>query len=139
MSFDDDLKAQLEAEKETVEVPFTLNANPYVLKFTALDPWEWAEAGDHFPPRPGVALDRNFGYNMRDLVRSVAPRTGQLLRDGEPYAVEDWDALFKALSPAAVQRVCSAVFALHESETLNAVVSRAKKARAGTAQSSPQQ
>lgn len=139
MSFDDDLKAQLAAEKETAEVPFALNANPYVLKFTALDPWEWAEAGDHFPPRPGVALDRNFGYNMRDLVRSVAPRIGQLLRDGVPVEVDDWDALFKALSPAAVQRTCSAVFALHESETLNAVVSRAKKLRKPDAESSPQQ
>lgn len=127
MSFDDDLKAQLEAERATVDVPFTLNANPYVLRFTQMEPWEWAAAADRHPARVDVELDRNFGYNMRAVVREVVPQCGVLLSNDEPVADVDWDALFKALSPSAVQRMCSAVFGLHEAETIDAVVKRAKK------------
>ena len=129
MSFQDDLKAQLEAEKDTAEVRFLLNKNPYVLRFTQLDPWAWAEEADRHPPRPDVTLDRTFNYNMRELARAVAPRCGQLLRDGEPVEVEDWDALFTAMSPSAVNRMCDAVWALHEAEAINAVVSASKKLR----------
>lgn len=128
MSFADDLKAQLDAERDTVEVSFLLNKNPYVLRFTQMDSWEWAKEADRHPPRRDVTLDRTFNYNMRELVRAVAPVCGELLQDGEPVPVEDWDALFTALSPSAVNRMCDAVWALHESEMINAVVSASKKA-----------
>lgn len=127
MSLEDDLKAQLEAKRETAEVPFLLNGNPYTLRFTQLDPWEWAEEADRHPARRDVQFDRTFGYNMRQLVRTVAPACGQLLVDGAPVPVEDWDVLFKAMSPSAVQRMCSEVFALHEQETIDSVVTAAKK------------
>lgn len=151
MSFAGDLKAQLDAERDTVDVPFTLNKQPYVLRFTQMDPWEWAEAADRHPQRPGVQLDASFGYNMRALVKDVAPRCGVLLKDGEPVtlrrvqargdepAVDEWADLFKAMSPSAVQRMCSEVWGLHEAETIDTVVRLAKKLLSATGTSSGQQ
>lgn len=139
MGFADDLKAQLNADRPVADVPFRLNGNPYVLRFTQLDPWQWAEEADRHPARPDVALDRSFGYNMRELVKSVAPKIGTLLQDDEPVDVDDWPALFKAMSPSAVQRMCSEVFGLHEQETINAVVTRAKKLLSATGKSSKPQ
>lgn len=139
MSFADDLKAALTTERDTADVPFTLNGNEYVLRFTQMDPWEWAEEADRHPARSNVQLDRSFGYNLRTLVRAVAPRCGVLLVDGEPVAVEDWDNLFKAMSPSAVQRMCSAVFGLHEADAIDAVVKSAKKLRSTVGASSKAQ
>lgn len=148
MSFEDDLKAQLEAERDTVDVPFTLNDNPYLLRFTQLDSWIWAAEADRHPMRPDVTLDRTFGYNMRSLVRAIAPTCGQLFREGEPVELhilrddkgnviqDDWDALFRAMSPAAVQNMCTSVFSLHESESINTVVEQAKKLLAPAAKNS---
>lgn len=138
MGFADDLKAQREAGKPTAEVPFKLNGNPYVLRFTQMDPWEWAEACDQHPARPGVNLDSAFGYNMRSLVRSVAPDIGTLLEGDEPVEVPDWDDLFHAMSPSAVQRMCSEVFGLHESETIDGMVKNAKKLLSAARKSSTQ-
>lgn len=138
MAFADDLRAQREAAKPTADVPFRLNGNPYVLRFTRMDPWEWAEEADRHPVRPGVGIDSAFGYNMRSLVRAVAPKIGTLLQGDEAEDVDDWDELFHAMSPSAVQRMCSEVFGLHEAETLDGMVKNAKKLLTAARKSSTQ-
>jgi hypothetical protein len=131
MSFEDDLKAEFEAEKPHRNVDVKLNDKLYTLRFTVMDGIEWTAAGDMFPPRPGVLLDTRYGYNLRPLTLFVASKTGQRV-DGEKLTdltPDQWSNLFKALPGKSVSRIGDALFDLNE-YTPGAEVEALKKARA---------
>jgi hypothetical protein len=136
VSFDDDLAAELAAEKDHIDVDVVVNSKPYKLRFFQMDGLDWADQCDRFPIRPGVLLDMRYGYNLRPLSKAVAKLTGKMV-DGEKLVdltEEQWDGLLKMLPGAAMKHVGDALFNLNEWLPDVAVV-EAKKAFA--AESAP--
>jgi hypothetical protein len=135
MSFEDDMKAAIAAPKPHLDVDVTVNGNLHTLRFVQMDPLEWASEADRHPARPGVMIDSRYGYNLRSLVKAVAPQTGSLFDDGESRPIEDWPALLKLIAGNGFQRVTDAVWSLNEYLPEKAV-EEAKKARANSAKTS---
>lgn len=138
MSFDDDVAAQIAAEKDFVNVDVTLNGKLYTFRFFQMDGLEWADQTDRFPARPGVLLDMRYGYNLRPLSKAVAPLSGKQV-DGDTLidlTPEQWEKLFKALPGAAVMRIGDALFNLNEYAPGEAVEAAKKASAAESALSS---
>lgn len=139
MSFEDDLKAEFEAEKPTHDIDVSLNGALYTLRFTQMDALTWAAATDMHPARPGVLLDMRYGYNLRPLSLLVAAKTGQRV-DGEKLVdltPDQWTNLFKALPGASVMRIGDALFDLNEIAPAEAIAALKKELAAGSAQNLP--
>lgn len=131
MSFADDLKAATEAPKPFEDVPIALNGKSYTLRFTEMDPLEWADCCDRAPARPGVLLDTHFGYNLRVLTKIAAPLSGKRV-DGdsvEPLSEDEWRYVFK-VSGGMFQQITDALMMLNHIAPLKAV-EEAKKASRG--------
>lgn len=129
MTFEDDLAAVQAAPAPFLDAEVTVNGSYYALRFVQMDPFDWAVEVDKHPARPGVALDKRYGYNLRSLVKAVAPATGSLVEDDKTVPVKDWPALLKAIGGHGFQRVTDAIWAVNEYLPEQAVVA-AKKARA---------
>ncbi|KRC52128.1 hypothetical protein ASE16_03510 [Leifsonia sp. Root227] len=129
MSFEDDLKAEFEAERPTEDVTVSLNGKPYTFRFTQMDPTDWGNACDQAPPRPKVRTDNYFGYNMRELTHIAAPLSGKRVdgRDVITLSEDQWRSLLKALPGGQMQLVTDAIFRLNQIAPLEAVEA-AKKA-----------
>ncbi|MGJ4843906.1 hypothetical protein [Leifsonia sp. Le1] len=115
MTFEDDLKAECEAERPTADVDVLLNGNPYTLRFTQMEGMDWASNSDLAPARPGVLLDTRYGYHLRQLVTIVAPQCGGRV-DGDmvvPLTEDQWRAIFKG-NGRNVARIGDAIFMLNE-------------------------
>lgn len=133
MSFEDDLKAEYEAERPYEDVDALLNGTLYTFRFTKMDGTEWASACDRAPLRPGVLLDMRYGYNLRALAPIVAQASGGRV-DGDavvPLTPDQWRAVFKG-SGSTVARIGDAIFTLNEYGPADAV-DEAKKALAAVA------
>ena len=116
MSFEDDLKAQAEAERPHADVEVKLNQTLYTFRFRRMNGDEWANEIDKHPARPGVLVDMRYGYNLRSIVKAVAPKCGVRL-DGDVETVmdvEQWTQLFKVLDGAGVARVGDAIWGVNE-------------------------
>lgn len=135
MSFEDDVKAAVAAPKPFLDADVTVNGNLYTLRFEEMDPFEWASEVDLHPARPGVMIDSRYGYNLRSLVKAVAPCTGSLVEGDKTVPVKDWPALLKAIGGNGFQRVTDAIWARNEYLREKEVES-AKKARANSAKTS---
>lgn len=136
MSFEDDLKAEYEALKPTSDVDIALNGNLYTLRFKQMDGTEWADACDRAPVRPGVLLDKKYGYNLRFLVTLAAPLSGGRV-DGDsvvPLTPDQWRAILKG-NGRNVSRIGDAIFLLNEYGPEDAVDEAKKASAAGSAQS----
>jgi hypothetical protein len=134
VSFEDDLKAQAEAEHPSADVDVTLNGKLYTFRFRRMDGDEWANEVDKHPARPGVLVDMRYGYNLRSIVKAVAPRCGVRV-DGdseESLDADQWLQLFKVLDGAGVARFGDAIWGLNEFAPA-AEVEAAKKALRSTA------
>lgn len=138
MSFEDDLKAESEAELPYKDVELTLNGNLYVLRFTLMDGTEWAAATDQAPARPGVLLDTHYGYNMRALVYIVAPKSGRLVEGDSTKELTDdqWRLLLKSVKGGPMMRLGDTLFALNEYEPERAVEAAKKASRVAAATTS---
>lgn len=134
MSFEDDLKAQETAPVPSLDVDVLLNGNAHTLRFRRMNGMDWSAESDKHPIRPGVLIDMRYGYNLRALVKAVAPKTGVLVEDDVEREIdeEQWKSLFKALDGASTQRVCDTVWALNEYGPQQEI-DAAKKARRSTA------
>lgn len=132
MSFEEDLKAEYEADRPSVDVDVALNGKPYTFRFTQMVGTEWAAATDQAPARPGVMLDTAFGYNLRALTLLAAPLSGKRVEGDklEDLTPDQWKNLFRALPGASAMRICNAVFKLNQIDPAEAV-EEAKKAFAG--------
>lgn len=129
MSFDDDLDAQLSADKDTRDVDVVLNGKLVTFRFVQMDALEWAAATDMFPARPKVLLDMRYGYNLRGLTPLAAARSGKRV-DGDKLVEltpEQWEKLFKALPGAHVMRIGDSLFDLNEYSPGEAVVALKKE------------
>lgn len=115
MTFEDDLKAEYEAERPHVDVEALLNGTLYTFRFKQMDGTEWASACDRAAARPGVLLDMRYGYNLRALAPIVAQASGGRV-DGDtvvPLTPDQWRAVFKG-SGSTVARIGDAIFLLNE-------------------------
>lgn len=135
MSFEDDLKATTINDPIYLDADVTVNGNLYTLRFVEMDPFEWASAVDRHPARPGVLIDAKYGYNLRTLVREVAPLLGSRVEGDTTVPVEDWPALLKAIGGNGFQRVTDAIWSLNEYMRERQVESL-KKARSDSAKTS---
>jgi hypothetical protein len=129
MTFAEDLAAVQAAPKPFLDAEVTVNGTYYALRFTQMDPFDWATEVDRHPARPDTQIDKRYGYNLRSLVKAVAPVTGALVEGESTVPVEDWPALLKAIGGHGFQRVTDAIWAINEYLPEQAVVA-AKKARA---------
>lgn len=137
MSFFDDLAAARTAERAYEDVDVLLNGNLHTLRFTQSAPDEWAEVTDKNPPRIGVAIDK-YGFNLRKVVRALAPLVGELIVDGKPTKlrvdpvgaddrVDEWDDLLSALSGHFIGKIGDAIFNLNVYAPAQAVADAKKK------------
>lgn len=128
MSFKDDLEVAKTVERKYEDVEVLLNGHVHTLRFTASDPDQWADAVDRNPLRLGVAIDR-YGFNLRGVVKTLAPKVGSLIVDGEPVKlrvdpidpqnpkdperVDEWADLLKSLGGHFIQKIGDAIFYLN--------------------------
>lgn len=103
------------------------------LRFRRLPGNEWAALTLHHPPRPEVAVDRQWGYNIDSLCGAAAAHhsddgTAYGFRvetddDGNeteiPMDVATWADLFSVLSGSDVEDVRDAIWAINEHEPAN--------------------
>lgn len=138
MSFQDDLKAEFEADRPFIDVPVKLNNTLHTFRFTRMDPSEWVNACDMCPARPGVKFDMSFGYNLRLLAPLAAAQSGKRLEDGVPVAMtpEEWSQLFKALPGGVVGKLADALFTLNEFDPMQEIAEAKKASEAALALSS---
>jgi hypothetical protein len=137
MTFEEDLQAQGAKPTETADADVLINGRPYTLRFLQLAGHQWVAEGDKYPVRPEVAIDRRYGYNLRALCLAVAKMSGRRV-DGDalqPLSEEAWDAIFRDLPGADVQRVCDAIWELNEFRPEEALKA-AKKAAAALSEPS---
>lgn len=125
VSFADDLKAQSEAVLPHEDVEVLLNGNVHVFRFRQIDGVEWTAETDKYPARPGVLIDARYGYNLRALVKGIAPKCGVRLdgdteilmrveKASEGPAVDEWGDLWKAIDGPTFARITDAIWGLNE-------------------------
>jgi hypothetical protein len=128
-TFEDDLAAAQTPEDEYIDVLVLISKKPHTLRFRPMDGMAWAAETDRHPPRPNVAIDTKFGYNIRTLTKGAAPQCGVLLIDGEerplrvdpfdpeqPLAerVNQWESVFKSITGHEFKRITDAIWFLNE-------------------------
>jgi hypothetical protein len=138
MTFEDELDAAQAADPIHIDVPVELNGKLHVLRFYQWAGIEWATEADRHPARPGVLVDKRYGYNLRTLCLAAAKVTGRRLNNGEPVELspERWEQLFKTLGGAPVGRICDAIWGLNEAAPAEAVEQAKKEYAASSAATS---
>jgi hypothetical protein len=134
VSFEDDIKAELEAPKRTLDVTVKLNGNSHTFRVERMDPGEWVSATAACPADLSLPFDRAYGYNLEELTRIVIPRTAKRV-DGDDLvdvSAEAWDAIFAKVSGGTFGRFSDAIFNLNEFDDQQQVADL-KKALAGAA------
>jgi hypothetical protein len=99
------------------------------LRFRRLPGRLWGELAMKFPPRPEVALDRLYGYNVDGLCMAAAMYRRPAKEGGEPgpaYAFriedgaevpltnEEWFTLFDVVSGSDFRAICDVVWLLND-------------------------
>ena len=127
--FDSDLAAAKEKRvtapnTETVEV--LLNGHLVTLKFTEMDPMDWAEITSRNPVRLGAPIDRQYGYNVHGACRAAAAKCGVRVENGTdvPLALKrdsagkvigsQWNDLLSTISGHEFGKVADVIFGLNE-------------------------
>tara|TARA_R110002124_G_scaffold5003_5_gene31472 strand:+ start:1832 stop:2260 length:429 start_codon:yes stop_codon:yes gene_type:complete len=134
MSVDEELDAVIESrnvEPETETVDVMVGKSLWTLKFQELDGLDWANVIALNPLRPGVNIDRQFGYDYDGAAMTAAPLSGvRVTADGtEALSSEQWKKLFKTLAGHDFTKVANAVWALNEINPMRRLA-KAKKALA---------
>lgn len=135
MTFADDLKKAKAAKTPHEDVPVLIAGTLHTLRFSQMDGLEWAAETDRHPIRQDVAVDGQFGYNVRTLTVAVALASGARMEGAQavPLSEEEWQETFAAISGAEFQAITDAIWGLNEMNPRLAVaraVDMAKKARA---------
>jgi hypothetical protein len=142
MTFSEDLAAAKTVVREQIDVDVMLNGHLHTLRFTASDPDQWADVVDRNPPRPLVAIDE-VGFNLRGVVKMLAPKVGELVVDGkpeklrvdpvdpdspkDPNRVDEWADLLRALSGYYIEKIGDAIYRLNRHHPAQAVEAAKKK------------
>jgi hypothetical protein len=105
---------QLEAEIEDVNA--SVADSLVTFRFTALDGWEWQDITAHSVPRDGVAEDSGRPYNMDEVCKIAATRSGVILnRDTtSPVTAEEWERVWKIAPAPSLSAIKFRVWYLNE-------------------------
>lgn len=134
MGFLEDLQAAKAAVDSgdrvvTPNIDVVVNGRVYTVLYIRSDSAAWAEACVKHPPRPDVALDLQWGYNLSAVPVEVAEKSARVLEDGEEKTLtaEQWADLFEIM-PGRTRRTIEAnVWQLNENDPQQEI-ERAKKA-----------
>jgi hypothetical protein len=115
-------KAPIVAQLEQVQTELEQVQNQaaeflVTFRFTALHGFEWADLCAHSIPREGVAEDAGRAYNLDEVTKAAATRSGvRVLDDGQTIAVtvEQWQAVWETLPAPGLTQVKMAVWYLNE-------------------------
>jgi len=117
--------SEAEIVQEQIDTLTASASDTVTLRLTRLPGRDWSVLTSKAPPRPGVPIDGNYGYNY-DVVCEAAARYrnasgvafGHRLEDGEPVevAADEWDDLFDVLPGSEVAKIRDAVWVLNEYE-----------------------
>lgn len=126
MGFREDLDAAKAAERKHGFVDVLLNGQVYLVRVEQFDPLEWAELADRAPMRPDVAIDRGYGYNIRQLTLNAIPLCSTVTGpDGSEVEfkvdpvevkknrVDEWAEFLRAITPSRFAALSDALFALN--------------------------
>jgi hypothetical protein len=131
-TFEEDLAAAQAPSDDHIDVLVLINSKPHLFRFRQMDGMAWAAETDRHPPRPNVAVDAAYGYNIRSLTKGAAPQCGVLVVDGEERKlrvdppvkpkrgekvtkrVDQWEQVFQALSGHDFKRITDAIWSLNE-------------------------
>ena len=133
MSFKDDLvaaKAAVDAgdRVKTPPIPVVVSGTAYEVVFYRASTEDWSNATMKHPPRPGVNVDQQNGYNISRAAREISAKYGRLVVDGEEVeltvtpaskdqpAVDEWADLWAVIAPAAARMLEANVWVLHEKD-----------------------
>lgn len=130
VSFSELLKSAKAAKQEPVSatVEVTVGAELVTLKFRELPGVDWVNLTREYPVRPGVVIDRRYGYDLDAVCKAAAETSGVLVQGGEEVTlqvdpvvpgsrkprVNEWADLFEVLSGPDTARVVDAIWALNE-------------------------
>ena len=132
MGFKEDLaaaKSHVADRVKTVPIPVVVNEKLHEVVFYRAGTAEWAEATIKYPPREGVSLDHQNGYNLTAATREIAPKYGRVLEDGAEVelSAEEWADFWEVMPPASSRTIEANVWHIHEYDAVQEI-ERAKKA-----------
>jgi len=141
------IKEDLAAAKERVadrvktpEIPVVVGGKTHVLVFFRAEPLEWSTVTLKHPPREGIALDRQNGYDIAGVSRAVSVSLGRFVEDGTEVelSAEEWADFWDVVPPATGRLIEANVWALHEHDD-EQEVGAAKKGSTPRSSSRPKQ
>lgn len=112
-------------EAETVTQPVILEGEKVGVRVTSLDPSEWRLYTLQHPPREGVRLDTNAGFDVDAAAREF--KGVQLVSGDETVDLGDeWPAIYEKLARQDKQNLAYAVWMIHDSAYIEAVKTAGK-------------
>ena len=126
MSFKDDLAAARAAVPDTKTVDVSVGKALVTLKVRAVPTTTWTEITAQHPPRVGVPLDMNYGYNWHASSDEAALQSVVRVEDGKdvPFerteatddteAVDEWAELLEVISAPDLTAIRNVVWELNE-------------------------
>ena len=105
MSFKDDLAAARAAVPDTKTVDVSVGTALVTLKVRAVPTTTWTEITAKHPPRVGVPLDMNYGYNWHASSDEAALQSVVRVEDGKDVPFERTDAVEASEGVEAVPAV----------------------------------
>ena len=112
-------------ETETVTQPVILEGEPVGVKLTALEQDAWRLHTLQHPPREGVRLDGNAGFDVDAAVRAFG---GVQLVSGDDVLDlgDDWPEVYGKLARQDRQNLAYALWMIHDSAYMEAVKTAGK-------------
>lgn len=128
MSFASEQIAKAKAAKETARASETVevevNNAMLSLRFTEMDGPDWSALTIKYPPRDGVVIDQNFGYNVHAVCKDAASLSGVIVEGDEeihlnvdPDAkppVDEWADLFAVISGHDFTAITNTIWSINE-------------------------
>jgi len=118
-------KSDAEIIQDSIDALTASASDTVTVRLTRLPGRDWSVLTSKCPPRVGVPIDANYGYDY-DAVCEAAARYrnpsgvafGHRLEDGEPVEITDdeWADLFDVLPGSEIAKIRDAVWVLNEYE-----------------------
>jgi hypothetical protein len=140
------LRAKVEALAAQIDdVNASVADSLVTFRFTALAGWEWADLTAHSMARDGVPEDAGRPYNLDEVCKIAATRSGSIVRGDttEDITPEEWERIWKIAPASALTSIKYRIWYLNEREWDNAreaaliAARKASEAKAARTQPSP--